>query len=123
MLFYGFIVALLRGKPPNLCKVMDKYHKAQTFLRRKGRLSFMGQKSDARSAVKAAVRNVKLVNTVSFPAQSVNQAFAIVKAVRREDLGIIKKAEIYPVKNSSKIKEFFTIKHLGETIKEQIFGV
>ena len=40
LLFYGFIVALLRGKPPNLCKVMDKYHKAQTFLRRKGRLSY-----------------------------------------------------------------------------------
>ena len=40
LLFYGFIVALLRGKPPNLCKVMDKYHEAQTFQRRKGRLSY-----------------------------------------------------------------------------------
>ena len=54
LLFYGFIVALLRGKPPNLCKVMDKYHKAQTLLRRKGRLSYTCRAGGTREMLKLA---------------------------------------------------------------------
>ena len=54
LLFYGFIVALLRGKPPNLCKVMDKYYKAQTFLRRKGRLSYTCRAGGTREMQKLA---------------------------------------------------------------------
>ena len=50
-----------------------------------------------------------------------NAAFAIVKAVRRESLGIIKKAETCSEKNSTKNKEIFTLKHFGKIIKEQIF--
>ena len=65
--------------------------------------------------------NVKLVNAVLLSAQSVEGAFAIVKAARREDLGIIKERKIYSEKKSSKIKEIFTLKHIGKIIKEQIF--
>ena len=50
-----------------------------------------------------------------------NAAFAIVKVVRRESLGIIKKAETCSVKISTKSKEIFTLKHFGKIIKEQIF--
>ena len=50
-----------------------------------------------------------------------NAAFAIVKAARRESLGIIKKTETCSVKISTKIKEIFTLKHFGKIIKEQIF--
>ena len=64
---------------------------------------------------------VKLVNAVLLSAQSVEGAFAIVKAARREDLGIIKDMIICSEKNSSKIKEIFTFKHIGKIIKEQIF--
>ena len=64
---------------------------------------------------------VKLVNAVLLSAQSVEGAFAIVKAARREDLGIIKERKIYSEKKSSKIKEIFTLKHIGKIIKEQIF--
>ena len=65
--------------------------------------------------------NVKLVNAVLLSAQSVEGAFAIVKAARCEDLGIIKETKICSEKNSSKIKEIFTLKHIGKIIKEQIF--
>ena len=50
----------------------------------------------------------KLVNAVLLSAQSVEGAFAIVKAARREDLGIIKKREICSVIISTEIKEIFT---------------
>ena len=63
----------------------------------------------------------KLVNAVLLSAQSVEGAFAIVKAARREDLGIIKERKICSEKKSSKIKEFLTLKHIGKIIKEQIF--
>ena len=63
----------------------------------------------------------KLVNSVLLSAQRVNGVFAIVKAARREDLGIIKERKIYSEKNSSKIKAFLTLKHIGKIIKEQIF--
>ena len=53
-------------------------------------------------------RNVKLVNAAPRSAQRVNGAFAIVKAARREDLGIIKKREICSVIISTEIKEIFT---------------
>ena len=45
-----------------------------------------------------------------------NAAFAIVKAARRESLGIIKKTETCSVKISTKIKEIFTFKHFGKII-------
>ena len=64
---------------------------------------------------------VKLVNAVLLSAQSVEGAFAIVKAARREDLGIIKERKICSEKNSAKIKEIFTLKHFVKIIKEQIF--
>ena len=63
----------------------------------------------------------KLVNAILLSAQSVEGAFAVVKAARREDLGIIKEREICSEKNSSKIKEFLTLKHIGKIIKEQSF--
>ena len=63
----------------------------------------------------------KLVNDVLLSAQSVESAFAIVKAARREDLGIIKERKICSEKNSAKIKEFLTLKHIGKIIKEQIY--
>ena len=50
-----------------------------------------------------------------------NGAFAIVKAMRCESLGIIKTMEIRSLKISAKNKEMFTIKHIGKIIKEQIF--
>ena len=53
-------------------------------------------------------RDSKLVNAFLRSAQRVNGAFAIVKAARREDLGIIKKREICSVIISTKIKEIFT---------------
>ena len=64
---------------------------------------------------------VKLVNAVLLSAQSVEGAFAIVKAARRKDLEIIKERKICSKKKSSKIKEIFTLKHIGKIIKEQIF--
>ena len=54
-------------------------------------------------------------------AQRVNGAFAIVKAMRRESLGIIKERRIRSLKISAKNKEMFTIKHIGKIIPEQIF--
>ena len=63
----------------------------------------------------------KPVNAAPFSAQRVDFAFAIVKAVRRKDLGIIKKRRICSVKKSAKIKEIFTLKHFVKIIKEQIF--
>ena len=65
--------------------------------------------------------DVKLVNAARLPAQKVNFVFAIVKAMGRESLGIIKTAEICSVKISTEIMEFFTIKHLAKIISEQIF--
>ena len=62
-----------------------------------------------------------LVKAASLSAQSVRGAFAIVKAVRREDLGIIKEREICSVQIPMKSKKIFTFKHLGKIIKEQIF--
>ena len=62
-----------------------------------------------------------LVNASSRSAQSVEGAFAIVKATWREDLGIIKEREICSVQIPMKSKEIFTFKHLGKIIKEQIF--
>ena len=53
-------------------------------------------------------RNSKLVNAFLRSAQKVKFAFAIVKAMRREDLGIIKKREICSVIISTEIKEIFT---------------
>ena len=55
--------------------------------------------------------------------RSWNGAFAIVKATRREDLWIIKKAEICSEKISTKIKVISTFKHIVKTIKEQIFTI
>ena len=54
-------------------------------------------------------------------AQRVYPAFAIVKAGRRESLGIIKERRIRSLKISAKNKEVSTIKHIGKIIKEQIF--
>ena len=65
--------------------------------------------------------NAKLVNATQLSAQSVRGAFAIVKTTLGKSLGIIKTTEICSLIIPAKIKEFFTIKHLGETIKEQIF--
>ena len=62
-----------------------------------------------------------LVKTASLSAQSVRGAFAIVKAMGREDLGIIKERRICSVQIPMKSKEIFTFKHLGKIIKEQIF--
>ena len=62
-----------------------------------------------------------LVKAASLSAQSVRGAFAIVKAMGREDLGIIKITEIRSLIIPAKIMEFFTIKHLVKMISEQIF--
>ena len=62
-----------------------------------------------------------LVKAASLSAQSVRGAFAIVKAARREDLGIIKKREICSKKFLTNLKEIFAIKHLVKIISEQIF--
>ena len=62
-----------------------------------------------------------LVNASPLSAQSVEGAFVIVKAARRKDLEIIKERKICSEKKSSKIKEIFTLKHIGKIIKEQIF--
>ena len=67
------------------------------------------------------MKSPKLVNAVLLSAQSMDFAFAIVKATRRESLGIIKTMEICSLKISAKNKEMFTIKHIGKIIKEQIF--
>ena len=67
------------------------------------------------------MKSPKLVNAVSIPAQSVDFAFAIVKATRLESLGIIKKTEICSLKISMKSEKIITFKHLVKTIKEQIF--
>ena len=53
-------------------------------------------------------------------AQIAKSVFTIVKAARRESLGIIKEREICSEKISAKIKEVFTFKHIVKTIKEQI---
>ena len=67
------------------------------------------------------MKSPKLVNAVSLPAQSVDFAFAIVKATRLESLGIIKKTEICSLKISMKSEKIITLKYLVKTIKEQIF--
>ena len=67
------------------------------------------------------MKSPKLVNAVPLPAQSVDFAFAIVKATRRESLRIIKKAEICSLKISMKSEKIITFKYLVKTIKEQIF--
>ena len=67
------------------------------------------------------MKSPKLVNAVLLPAQSVDFAFAIVKATRRESLGIIKKTEICSLKISMKSEKIITFEHFVKTIKEQIF--
>ena len=67
------------------------------------------------------MKSPKLVNAVLLSAQSVDFAFAIVKATRRESLGIIKKTEICFLKISMKSEKIITFEHLVKTIKEQIF--
>ena len=67
------------------------------------------------------MKSPKLVNAVPLPAQSEDFAFAIVKATRRESLGIIKKTEICSLKISMKSEKIITFEHLVKTIKEQIF--
>ena len=62
-----------------------------------------------------------LVKAASLSAQSVRGAFAIVKAMGREDLGIIKKRRICSVQIPMKSKKIFAIKHLVKIISEQIF--
>ena len=69
----------------------------------------------------APARKAKLVNAASRGAQRVPGAFTIVKAVRRESLGIIKRREIRSLKILTKTEEIFTFKHIVKTIKEQIF--
>ena len=74
--------------------------------------------------VPSATENMKfpkLVNAVPLPAQSVDFAFAIVKATRRESLGIIKKTEICSLKISMKSEKIISFEHFVKTIKEQIF--
>ena len=67
------------------------------------------------------MKSSKLVNVVPLPAQSVDFAFAIVKATRRESLGIIKIMDICSEKFSMKSEKIITFKHIVKTIKEQIF--
>ena len=67
------------------------------------------------------MKSPKLVNAVLLSAQSMDFAFAIVKATRRESLGIIKKTEICSLKISMKSEKIITFKYLVKTIKEQIF--
>ena len=62
-----------------------------------------------------------LVKAASLSAQSVRGAFAIVKAMGREDLRIIKKRRICSEKFLANLKEIFAIKHLVKIISEQIF--
>ena len=62
-----------------------------------------------------------LVKAASLSAQSVRGAFAIVKAMGREDLRIIKKRRICSVQIPMKSKKIFTFKHLVKIISEQIF--
>ena len=61
------------------------------------------------------------VKAASLSAQRVRGAFAIVKAMGREDLGIIKKRRICSEKFLANLKEIFAIKHLVKIISEQIF--
>ena len=65
--------------------------------------------------------NTNILNAAPRPAQRVSGAFTIVKAARRESLGIIKKREICPEKKNTEIKGVFTKKHIVKIIKEQIF--
>ena len=67
------------------------------------------------------MKNPKLVNAFSLPAQSVEGAFAIIKSARRESLGIIKIMDICSEKFSMKSDKIFTSKHIVKTFKEQIF--
>ena len=62
-----------------------------------------------------------LVKAASLSAQSVRGAFAIVKVIGCEDLGIIKEREICSVINLTILKKIFAIKHLVKIISEQIF--
>ena len=71
--------------------------------------------------IQSATRNPKLVNAFSLSAQSVEGAFAIVKAMRRESLGIIKIMDICSEKISMKSEKIITSKHIVKTIKGQIF--
>ena len=66
-------------------------------------------------------KNSKLVNAASRPAQRVKTAFAIVKAARRKDLWIIKKADICSEKISTETEENSTFKHIVKIIPKQIF--
>ena len=66
------------------------------------------------------MENPKLVNAFSLSAQSVEGAFAIVKAARRESLGIIKIVDICSEKFSMKSEKIITFKYNVKTIKEQI---
>ena len=68
-------------------------------------------------------RKANLVNAVPRSAQRVDFAFAFVKASSLKSLGIIKTAKICSGKISAKIKQNFTSKHFGKTIKEQIFTI
>ena len=52
--------------------------------------------------------NTIILNAAPRPAQRVSGAFTIVKAARRESLGIIKKREICPEKKNTEIKGVFT---------------
>ena len=63
----------------------------------------------------------KPVNAALLSAQSVDGAFAIVKARLLESLGIIKTTKICSEKNTTKSMEIFTFKHIVKTIKEIIF--
>ena len=56
-------------------------------------------------------------------AQSVESAFAIVKAARRKDLEIIKERKICSEKIPTKNEIIFTIKHIVKTIKGVIGGL
>ena len=73
------------------------------------------------SSSTSSMGNAKLVNATQLSAQSVRGAFAIVKAMQHEDLEIIKTKKICYEKNSAKSMRIFTFKHIGKTIKGQIF--
>ena len=77
----------------------------------------------ANCACEEARRKAKLVKAAFLAAQSVKGAFTIVKAGLLKSLGIIKTAKICSGKISAKIKQNFTSKHFGKTIKEQIFTI
>ena len=63
----------------------------------------------------------KLVNAVPPPAQKIHFAFAIVKAARCKDLGIIKERGICSEINLTILKKIFSLKLFVKFIKEIIF--